>query len=208
MEPKISTTEELKMQQEKNDNIEAFAECRNSAKNFLREYLNLNSKSFDKVKLLNNEEIGQRYKEQYGFLEDERLKNITIAVVSDDLWHKSQPTESNAQNHVILIKESYYNEQDLEDEAAWFTHELAHYQIFVEMDDVDKYEQSMKEIAFDGIESEYAYPNNIVEKYTFKKQFQYLKKEGKARNDIVILLMKYYEIDDMKFFDKILNEVY
>jgi len=181
---------------------------RDISEQFLREYLSLNGENFDRIEKLNYKDLGGVYKKQYESFEDERMDNITVAVVPDDLWMKSQPTESNALNHVILMKESYYNKKESTDEIAWLTHELAHYQFLIDLDDVDKYEQDMQELAFDDIGSEYTYPNNIVEKVAFEKQFQYLKKEGKTRDDVMLLVMQYYEIDDMNFFNKILDKVY
>lgn len=57
------------------------------------------------------------------------------------------------------------------------------------------------------LEGEYPYPNNLVEKYTFSKQFEYLKKQGKSREDILGLLKKYYKEENMPFFRRLLDEV-
>jgi hypothetical protein len=87
-------------------------------------------------------------------------------------------------------------------------HELAHCQKFLDSDSALDYQKNTRTFAFPDLESEYSYPNNPVEQYTFTKQFQFLKEQGKSREDVVKMLDKYYQAEDRPFFDRLLDGVY
>lgn len=146
---------------------------------FLKDYLELEDKDVERIELLEAKNLPEHYKIQYEALGDKRLENVTIAIIPDDLWVKgSQPSESHAEKQLILFREDYFENSD---EAAWTTHELAHCKKFLDSDSQEVYQRDMKTFAFEDIESEYAYPNNKAEEYTFTEQFKYLKEQGKTR---------------------------
>ena len=151
----------------------------------------------------------KNYQAQREALHDERLDGVTIAVVPDDLWIKgSQPSESSAERQLILIKQSYFEAQENPDEIAWLCHELAHCQNFLDSESPEEYQGNMQKFAFDDLKTEYTYPNNPVEQSTFTKQFQYLKENGKTREDIFTMLSKDYHEEDFPFFNRLLDSVY
>lgn len=70
--------------------------------------------------------LPEQYQESLDFFNDERLAETMIIVVPDDLWVKGdQPSESSAENDIILFKQNYFEGSD---NIAWMTHELAHCQ--------------------------------------------------------------------------------
>ncbi len=149
------------------------------------------------------------YQSQLETLDDDRLNDVTIAVIPDDLWsEKEQPSESSAENQLISIKQSYFEAQESPDEIAWMIHELAHCQNFLDSNSPEDYQNNMRTFAYDDLDSEYSYPNNPVEKYTFTKQFQYLKQQNKSRDDILKMLGDHYDKEDFPFFNKLLDDVY
>lgn len=185
------------------------AEDQKATKQHLREYLGLKEGDVERVSLLKAKNLPEQYQAQREALHDERLDGITIAVVPDDLWVKgSQPSESSAENQLILIKQSYFEAQENPDEIAWLCHELAHYQNFLDSKSPEEYQDNMQKFAFDDLKTEYTYPNNPVEQYTFTKQFQYLKEQGKSREDVLAMLGKYYHEEDFLFFNRLLDSVY
>jgi len=95
------------------------AEDQKATKQHLREYLGLKEGDVERVSLLKAKNLPEQYQAQREALHDERLDGITIAVVPDDLWVKgSQPSESSAENQLILIKQSYFEAQENPDEIA------------------------------------------------------------------------------------------
>jgi hypothetical protein len=75
----------------------------------LSEGLNLKDNSLDQIKLLTAKDLPENYQAQFKALNDDRLGNVNIAVVPDDLWIKGeQPSESNAEKNLILVKQSYF----------------------------------------------------------------------------------------------------
>ena len=72
----------------------------------------------------------------------------------------------------------------------------------------EEYQDNMQKYAFDDLGTEYTYPNNPVEQFTFTKQFQYLKEQGKSREDVLAMISKYYEEEDFPFFNRLLDNVY
>ena len=129
-------------------------------------------------------------------------------VVPDDIWKKSQPSESAGEHQLISFKESYFKNIEKPDEIAWMLHELAHCKRFLDSESAQVYQKDMGTFAFEDIGSKYSYPNNKVEQYTFSKQFDYLKNQGKIREEITRMLKKYYEKEDFLFFDKLLDKIY
>lgn len=175
----------------------------------LQENLNLTEQNVKRINLLKTKELQGIYKSQLDFLNDSRLKDINIAIVPDDLWIKwNQPSESSAENQLILFRQSYFESINNTDDIAWLTHELTHCQRLFDSKDTDEYQQDMQTFAFSNLESKYPYPNNLVEQVTFSKQFHYLKEQGKNRNDILILLSDYYSEEDMPFFNRLLDTIY
>ncbi|MBU0982206.1 hypothetical protein KKC94_05960, partial [Patescibacteria group bacterium] len=178
-------------------------------KQHLREYLGLKEGAVERIRLLKAKDLPENYQAQREALHDERLDGVTIAVVPDDLWVKgSQPSESSAENQLILIKQSYFEAQENPDEIAWLCHELAHCQNFLDSASPDEYQGNMQRFAFEDLKTEYTYPNNPVEQFTFTKQFQYLKEHGKSREDVLKMLSHDYNEEDFPFFNRLLDSVY
>lgn len=178
-------------------------------KQFLQEYLELKEGDIERISLIKIKDLPQKYHTQREFLNDKRLENVTVAIVPDDLWAKgSQPSESSAENQLILIKQSYFETQENPDEIAWICHEMAHYQKFLDSQTTGQYQDDMQKFAFENLKTEYTYPNNRVEQHAFTKQFQFLKTQGKSKEEILTMLGQYYENADMPFFQKLLDGVY
>lgn len=178
-------------------------------KKHLQEYLGLKEGAVERIGLLKAKDLPKNYQAQREALHDERLGRVNIAVVPDDLWVKgSQPSESSAENQLILIKQSYFEAQENPDEIAWLCHELAHCQNFLDSKSPEEYQGNMQRFAFEDLKAEYPYPNNPVEQHTFTKQFQYLKEQGKSREDVLAMLGKYYHEEDFPFFNRLLDSVY
>ncbi len=182
---------------------------RENIKKYLHEYLGFNEGDIEKIKLLEAMDLPQNYQAQREALHDERLDRVTIAIVPDALWIKgSQPSESNAEKQLILIKESYFEARENPDEIAWMCHELAHCQNLLEAESPEEYQDNMRKFAFDDLKLEHPYPNNPVELHAFTKQFQYLKEQGKSREGILTMLGEYYGEQDFPFFNRLLDGVY
>lgn len=175
---------------------------------YLQEYLGIEQKEVRRIELLKAKNLPEHYQSQRETFSDKRLEDITIAVVPDDLWTKSQPSESNAERQLILVKQSYFEARENPDESAWLSHELAHCQNFLDSESAEVYQKNMQTFAFEDLKTEYPYPNNPVEQFTFTKQFQYLKKQGKSREDVLTMLSRYYHEEDFPFFNKLLDSVY
>lgn len=176
---------------------------------YLQEYLELKEGDVERIGLSKAKDLPKNYQEQRETLNDERLDKVTIAVIPDNLWVKgSQPSESHAEKQLILVKQSYFETQENPDEIAWMLHELAHCQNFLDSESAESYQKGAQTFAFEDLKAEYPYPNNQVEQSTFTKQFQYLKKQGKSREDILAMLGKYYDQEDFPFFNRLLDSIY
>lgn len=175
----------------------------------LQKYLELKEDVVERIGLLKAKNLPKNYQAQREALYDERLDNVIIAVIPDDLWIKgNQPSESNAENQLILIKQSYFETQEKPDEIAWMIHELAHCQNFLDSKSTEAYQKNMQTFAFNDLKTEYSYPNNLVEKHAFTKQFQYLKKQGKSKENVLSMLNEHYNKEDFPFFNRLLDYVY
>ena len=173
---------------------------------YLKESLGTKKDDNRRVPTIKAKNLPEPHQTQLTFFGDKRLDSIVVAVVPDDKWIKGkQPSESNAKRQFIRIKQSYF---ETVDEIAWICHEIAHCQNFLDSKSSEEYDGNMQKFAFPELKTEYSYPNNVVEQYTFTKQFEYLKKQGKSRANILILLGKYYDEEDFPFFNKILDGVY
>jgi len=176
---------------------------------YLKNCLELKDGDMEKVESLKAKDLPENYQKQFQFLKDERLNNIDILIIPDALWKKGkQPSESDALNNIISIKQSYFKAPEKNDEIAWMTHELAHCQVFLDSVSPDDYKKNSREFAFPDLESEYSYPNNMVEQVTFTKQFQFLKENGKNREDIIKMINDYYHKEDLPFFNRVLDTVF
>jgi len=179
-----------------------------SLKEHLAKYLELKkSDDINRIRLVSMSEViaeHPQYKKQFEFLNDERLSSIKIGIVPKNLWVKGkQPSESHAERNLILFREDYFNDSD---GIAWMTHELAHCLRF--LDSKDTYASDSQTFAYDDIRSEHPYPNNKVEVFTFRKQFEYLKNLGKTKDGILDMLKEDYSDKDFPFFEKVLNQVF
>ena len=157
----------------------------------------------DKIKFIKIKDVLDKHTDQINFANFPGIENITLAIVPDNIWKKQgkgwfNPSESVAKENLILIQESYFNSSD---DIAWLVHELTHCGVYSE-----DYDKRSQEKAFD-IEGP-TYPNNMVEKATFTKQFQFLKNKGKSKQDILNSLKEYYDEDQLLFFHKLLDEIY
>ncbi len=183
------------------------AERRMNAKKFLHEYFkdkDIDPAEVENISLINIENLPSQYKEQIDLLRDDRLSSTLVAVVPEKIWSKSQPSESNAENDLVLFRADYLESKD---DTAWMTHELAHCLRF--KDAPEQYKADSQTLAFDDVKSEYLYPNNKVEEYAFRRQFEFLKQKGLSREQIIEKLKAdYQEPTDFKFFDKLLDQIY
>ncbi len=161
-------------------------------KKYLTEYLGLKSpEQANEIKFVSAEKLSGNHKEQYDFLLDKRLADVQIAVIPDDLWVKGdQPSESDAENNLVLFKESVFSGDDA---AAWMTHEFGHCQKLKDTD-VEQYRK----------DSEAGYPDNEVERHAFKKQFEFLKSGGVTKEQILKLLEEWYEGEELEFLRSLL----
>ncbi len=173
-------------------------------KHLVEYYAIEDTKVLDRLGYIEAINLPPQHQKSFDFLNNERLAGTMIVVVPDDLWFKGeQPSESNAEGDVILFKQSYFESAD---NIAWMTHELAHCQKYKNAP--EQYEQDSQTYAFQDIVGEYAYPNNIVERYTFTKQFEFLKQEGLSREEIFEMIKKEYEESDLPFFERLLDEIF
>jgi len=179
----------------------------NGAKNFLREYLHLEDQDLKKISFIKAGDLPGVYKAQYEALNDARLENITMAIIPDDFWRKSQPTESSAGNNLILIKQGYFENQENPDELAWTVHELAHCQKFLDSESAEAYQKDMETFAFEDLGGEYPYPNSLVEEWAFGQQLQYLLSQGKSQEEILKMLSQEYTENEMPFFVRIMDNL-
>jgi hypothetical protein len=186
------------------------AQENNALQQYLQEYLALEKEDVKRIEILKTSDLPEQYKAQGEALNDKRLENITIAIIPDDLWMegKAQPSESHAGQQLILIKKSYFEAEKNPDEIAWLLHELAHCQNFLDSESPEVYQKNMQTFAFKDLKAAYPYPNNLVEESVFTKQFQYLKGEGKTKEDILKMLGEYYNEEDTPFFNRLLDNIY
>ncbi|MFZ4632142.1 MAG: hypothetical protein ACOYL8_02965 [Patescibacteria group bacterium] len=181
----------------------------NEIKNYLKDYLELKEGEADKIKIIKALDLPKNYQIQKEFLSDKRLDNINIVIVPDELWAKGRASsESDAEKNLILFKKSDFESLADSSESAWMTHELAHCQKFLNSKEAENYEKDMQTPAFMDIKTEYNYPNNLVEQYTFSKQFEFLKSQGATRESVLEMLNETYEKEDEEFFIRILDSVY
>ncbi|MBU0625741.1 hypothetical protein KKF05_05380 [Patescibacteria group bacterium] len=176
----------------------------------LVEYLELKTpEEAERIKFVRALDLPAELGDQYHFLSDERLANVLVAVIPDELWVKgAQPSESSAERGLINVRAGYFEGEagnSERDPSAWLTHELAHCQRYLEHR--EDYAQDSDTPAFDDIDVE-VYPNNRVEEHAFNTQFAYLKSKGIEREGIVGLLKTHYKDKDFEFFDRILDRVY
>ncbi len=171
---------------------------------FLKGYLSSeNPEDIENIALIEGEKLPLQFEEQTKFLNDPRVSDTIIALIPEKLWRKSQPSESNAENDLILFRENYW---DKNDDIAWMTHELAHCLRY--KDNPVKYKKDSETFAYSDIQSKYAYPNNKVEDFTFEKQFQFLKQKGLNRQQIREMLMKNYDENEMQFLNTVIDKVF
>lgn len=176
---------------------------------YLGEYLILEGEALEKVGLLRAKDLPKQYQSQLDSLHDERLDSVTFAVVPDDIWKKGkQPSESDAERQLVLIRQSYFEAQEKPDDIAWISHELAHCQNLLDSESGAVYQANMQKFAFEDLKTAYPYPNNPVEQFAFTKQFQYLKGQGRTREEIMTMLGQYYGEEDTPFFNRVLDGVY
>jgi hypothetical protein len=148
--------------------------------------------------------LPREYQESFNFFNDERLAGTMIVVLQDDLWIKGdQPSESSAENDLILSKQSYFEGQD---DISWMTHELAH--CLKRKDAPENYDTDSRSYAFPDLADKYPYPNNRVEVIAFTQQFQFLKEKGVSKEKIMKMIRKYYEGNDIPFFERLLDEIF
>ena len=147
------------------------------------------------------------YRRQFAYINDERLGQIRLGIVLDDLWKKGKhPSESHAEKHLILFREDYYKQKENPDVCAWLIHELAHCKKLIDSSE-EEYEKNIRQRAYDDLVSEYSCSNNVVENYAFGEQFKYLKSRGKTKEEILSSLSRYYNKEDFKFFNKVFETI-
>lgn len=186
----------LELKQEDKENIygDIWREYleRERLRDHLTEYLGIETEEQrETIGFVCAEKLSGRHKEQYDFLADERLADVQIAIVPDELWVKgSQPSESDAENNLILFKESAFKGEDA---IAWLTHELGHCQKLKDTD-AEQYRN----------DSEAGYPDNEVERHAFTKQFEFLKSKGVTKEQILEMLKESYDAEELKFLGSLM----
>lgn len=176
-------------------------------KNYFQQHLNLSKEELDSIRILEMKKLPYAYFHQFALFADARLDSVRVAIIPDKLWQKGdQVSESSAGNSLISIKESYFSKQENPDELGWFTHELGHCQKY--FDAPNQYEQQSQEPAFPEIKGESTYPNNQVELHAFTRQFEYLKGNGKKKDEVWAHLQQEYPKWAWKFLQKVLDRVY
>ncbi|HUT22474.1 MAG TPA: hypothetical protein VMX18_03710 [Candidatus Bipolaricaulota bacterium] len=73
---------------------------------------------------------------------------------------------------------------------------------------IEDMKKLLKSTDEDVIKMPVYYPNNPVERYTFTKQFQYLKDQSKSREDVLAMISEHYDKKDFPFFNRLLDNVY
>lgn len=176
------------------------------AKEYIKEYLELKENDLEKIILLKTKDLPKHYQAQLEIFQDEKLNDVIVSIMPDELWVKGeQPSESIAEKQLILIKKSYFEKKENPDEIAWLCHELAHCQYFLNSKSPEKYKEDITNFAFKDLKTKYNYPNNLVEQFAFTTQFRFLKKQGKSKEDILLMIKKYYQKDDFSFFNRLLD---
>lgn len=140
-------------------------------KQHLTEYWGLKDateiKKLDRIQFIEACNLSGQHEKAYSFLNDERLAGIMIAVVPDDMWVKgAQPSESKAENNLILFKESYFKGAD---DVGWMAHELAHCQRF--LDSSSPQGKTQQEVYSEDSETP-AFPDIIKYKEIPKKEVE------------------------------------
>jgi len=207
---KIHHEEQISLQKDKEKAIRIKLELARpervaAIKEHLIEYWELKDKSqVERVHFIEAFNLPLQHRKSYGFMNDDRLAGTMIAVVPDDLWIKgSQPSESSAENDLIMFKESYFRGND---NIGWMTHELTHCLRYKNA--AKDYNQDLSTFAFDDLKSDFAYPNNKVEKTAFSRQFEYLKGQGKTREEILGMISKEYSENDLPFFKRLIDRIF
>lgn len=181
-----------------------------ATREYLQRYLEIEGEVAEKIFILEAKSLPDHFQEQYKFLNDDRLVKVLIAVVPDDLWVKgSQPSESHAERQLIVFKESYFRETEKPDEVAWMCHEFAHCKKALDSESEQAYFDDMRTSAYPDIASEYNYPNNLVEEYTFSEQFTFLRSRGISREQIITKMAEEYPDPlDQAFLNRVLDNVF
>jgi len=176
----------------------------------------LTDQEIDRIKLVNASNLPGEYKEQFKSMNDPRLGDVMIAIVPADLWKrrgKSQPSESEASRDLVLFDESYFNKGD---KVSWMSHELGHCLYWKNNPLPAEYQKDSITFSYKDIKSKEPYPNNKVEHMAFQKQFEYLKQNGKTKQEISKMMEELkdpkgtpeYSAEDMKFFNKLLDDIF
>ncbi|EKE29162.1 MAG: hypothetical protein ACD_2C00212G0002 [uncultured bacterium (gcode 4)] len=177
-------------------------------RSYLSRYINFGQSWFERLSFVKADKLKWIYLEQFQALWDERLQDVVIVIVPDDLWHKwISPSESHAHENMILFRQGYFESVENPDGIAWMIHELAHCQKFLDSENKEDYFSEMRNPAFIDLPWS-TYPNNAVERYAFGRQFRFLRRLGKKREEILGLLEPYYSVKDFPFFNKILDEAF
>lgn len=175
------------------------------AEEHVREHYRENGREVPEMGVFSPEELPETYREQFDAFGDERLKDVRIAVVPNH-WKIS---ESSAENQIITFQKEYFEDEKNGDDVRWMTHELGHCQYYLDIeagseeDRVAQYQRDMQVQAFHDVPSEHTYPNNLVEVYAFRKQFEAMKRIGIHMEDALDALKRYdYESEEDQIFLK------
>ncbi len=75
--------------------LEGLGEESDEINEYLSQHLGLEETDAERITLMRAANLPKQYQSQLEFFHDERLDEVTVAVVPDDLWHKgSQPSET------------------------------------------------------------------------------------------------------------------
>lgn len=66
-------------------------------KQYAKDRFEINDEDAEKIEPFEAKNLPEHYKRQYEALNDKRLENIKVLVIPDDIWQKSQPSESAAE---------------------------------------------------------------------------------------------------------------
>ncbi|MFZ1627037.1 MAG: hypothetical protein WAT81_04510 [Candidatus Moraniibacteriota bacterium] len=179
---------------------------------FLNGYIEGTPEAKKGIKLLRGDELPTFFKRQFEFFQNQELATVVVAVVPDTLWNKSQPTESDAENGVILVSQRYFALADGEDrkedevwqtELGWLSHEYGHCEKYLL--DKEQYAKQAELQAYPDI-AVAVYPNNQNEVHAFRRQFAWLRSQGKTEEEILDVLKKEYAPEETVFFKRVMEE--
>lgn len=151
---------------------------------FLERYIKGTPEAKKDIRLFRGAELPPFFKGQFEFFKNQQLATVAVAVIPNALWLKGQPTESDAENGIILVSQSYFALADRMDqgeewqaELGWLSHEYGHCEKYSL--DKEQYAKQAELPAYPDL-AVAVYPNNQNEAYAFRRQFEWLLSQGRT----------------------------